>query len=119
VKGLRVRLSGAGVVAVLAFAGLVVLAFVGSGTAQIVGFAGAVLVAIALVGGVPMRGASDGYKLTSTERGRTITHAEPQVLDEAPADPVAWERERERREGGAAEPATEPAYNPFEGGGRG
>jgi hypothetical protein len=101
---------------VLAFAGFVALAFVGSGLAQVAGFVGAVLVAIALVGGVPMQGASAGYKLTSTERGRTIAHVEPQVLDEGPVDPVAWQRERERREGGATEPPPEAAYNPFESG---
>jgi hypothetical protein len=123
-----VRLSGAGVVAVLVFAAFAVLALVGSGTAQVVGFVAAIIVAIALVGGVPMQGASAGYKLTSTERGRTIAQAEPDVLEEGPVDPRAWQRERERRErggaepeserreGGGAEPEREPVYNPFEAG---
>jgi hypothetical protein len=75
------------------------LALVASATAQIVGFVGAVIVGIALVGGVPMRGgASAGRGLTSTFRGKTSVQAEPQVLDEAPVDEAAWQRERERRE---------------------
>ena len=98
--------------AVVVFAGFVVLVFAGSGAWQIVGFAGAVVILIAMVGGVPTRGASDGYKLTSTERGRTIAHAEPDVLDETPVDPAAWQRERARRDGKAA-PAEREAYNPF------
>jgi hypothetical protein len=120
VRGSRVRLTGPGIITLLVLAVFVVLALAGSGVLQIVGFAGAVLVAIALVGGVPMRGASGGRRLTSTERGRTIVEPDPEVLDEAPVDPAAWQRERARREGGdagaAAEP--EPVYNPFEGGGR-
>ncbi len=118
---MRIKLSRLGLALLVVLAGFVVLAFVGSGTAQTVGFAGAVVVAIVLVGGVPFRGASDGYGITSTERGKTITYAAPQVLDEAPVDEQAWRRERERREQsheeqpGAArpEPAGAERLNPF------
>jgi hypothetical protein len=109
---LRFRLSGLALVALVMFAAFVVLAFVGSGAAQVVGFAGAVVVAIALVGGVPMRGASEGYGLTSTVRGKTIVYAEPQVLDEVPVNEAAWRRERERREAGAAASSDTPAQPP-------
>lgn len=118
------KLSGLGIAALLALAVFAVLAFVGSGTAQIVGFAGAVVVAIALVGGVPFRGggASDGSMLASTERGRTITFAGHEVLDEAPVDEEAWRRERERRDGktveGASSQTPAQAYDPFRADGR-
>ena len=120
---MRFKVTRPGGLTLLVFAAFIVLAFIGSGAVRIVGFAGAVLVAIALVGGVPFRGASDGYGLTSTERGRTVTYTQPEVLDEAPVDPAAWQRERERREaksecvagddGGPQAPAE--AHNPFGG----
>jgi apolipoprotein N-acyltransferase len=114
------RLSGIGVAAVVALAVFVALALAGSGVPQVMGFAGAILVAVALVGGVPVAGASRGQGLTSTTRGRTIAHAEPEVLDEMPVDEEAWQRERERRDG--ARPAqaargagaAEKPYDPFQ-----
>lgn len=122
---MRFRLTGLGLAAALVFVAFIVLAFVGSSTVQLVGFAGAVLVAIALVGGVPVggEGGSDGYGITASERGRRISYAEHEVLDEAPADQAAWQRERERREGrfaGADEtaerrPSADP-YDPFRAG---
>ena len=119
-RRLRVRLSGAGVVAVLVLAAFVVAALAGSGAVQIIGFVGAVVVALALVGGVPLwgAGASGGHGLTSTARGRTIAYAEPEVMDEAPVDETAWRRERERREGAATAragrgDAADESYDPF------
>ena len=82
----------------------VILAVVGYETEQIVGFAVAVLALVFVVGGVPTRWGARA--MSSTWRGRSAVPPEPEVLDEAPADPAAWQREREHRERASAERET-------------
>jgi hypothetical protein len=94
------RLSGVGLALVGALAVCVALGVLASGITQEAGWVGVVIVLIALVGGVPYgrMGGAGSAGMTSTWRGRTITYAEPEVLDEASADETSWQRERERRE---------------------
>jgi hypothetical protein len=85
----RVRLTPLGAVVLVLFCGAVVLALLGSGTVQVAGLVAALLIATFVVGGVPF-----AYRYRTSGVGVPA----PEVLDEAPPDPQAWQRERERRE---------------------
>jgi hypothetical protein len=76
----------------------VALSVVASGSLQIAAWIGAALVLATMAGGGFARGSAASPRVTASLRGRTITYAEPEVLDEATTDEASWQRERERRE---------------------
>jgi hypothetical protein len=98
----RFRLTPLGAVVLVLFCVAVAIAALGSGTAQIAGLAAALWIATFVVGGV--RRFAYG--------GRIARVPEPEVLDEAPADPRAWQRERERREQDQADGTTPATGSP-------
>jgi hypothetical protein len=77
-------------------AACIVVGVVASHTIQILAWLLAIAILGVLVGGgrVAPRAATS----TMYVRGKTITVADADVLDEAPADETAWAKERERRE---------------------
>ena len=90
------RVTPLAVILLVVLAGCIVVGLVGSRTAQIFAW----LVAIAILGVLVGGGRAAPHATTSTMsvRGKTITQAAPDVLDEAPVDETAWAKERERRE---------------------
>ena len=94
--GGRFKPAPLGVVLLIVFVAAVVLALVGSGTEQIVGMAVVVFLALFALGGAPLGRSGRAAMSTLAARGATVR--EHQILDEAPADADAWQRERERRE---------------------
>lgn len=83
----RFRPTSLGAVVLVLFCVAVAIAALGSGAAQIAGLVAALLIATFVVGGVPF-----------VYRNRMPSVPEPEVLDEAPPDERAWQREREHRE---------------------
>jgi hypothetical protein len=94
--GARFKLTTLGVLLLLVFVAALVMALIGSATEQVVGLVAAVFMALFALGGAPL--GRSGAAAMSTLSARAGASTEPQVLDEAPADAAAWQRERERRE---------------------
>ncbi|HEX9481858.1 MAG TPA: hypothetical protein VF927_07130 [Solirubrobacteraceae bacterium] len=94
--GARPRLTPLGVVLLVLFVAAVIVALIGSASEQIVGFVAVIVLALFALGGAPF--GRSGPAALSTLEARAHPATKPEVLDEAPPDADAWQRERERRE---------------------
>lgn len=89
------RVTPLAICLLLAVAACIVVVLIGSQTAQIL----AALLAIAILGVLVGGGRAAPSAVSAIySRGKTITYAPADVLDEAPVDESAWTKERERRE---------------------
>jgi hypothetical protein len=79
-------------VVLILFGVAVAVAVLSSGSVQVWAMVAALLIATFVVGGVPF-----------AYRNRMPSVPEPEVLDEAPPDERAWQREREHRQRDQAE----------------